>query len=328
MTFRKLWAATACALVLGISIFAQATSVSAQAYPSKQVKVVVGFGPGGLGDIVVRAVTQKMAASMGQAFVVENMPGPGGISAASLVAKAAPDGHTILLISGQNATSTLLFKSLPFNPSTDFDTVSTISTFDFIIVVAGASPSKSIADLVARAKADPGKFNLGTISSGSLQNLMSHLFASRAGLTVPTVPFRTTGDLIVALLAGEVQAAVETVPGVIGQVQSGQLRAVGLSSDKRRELLPNVPTVTESGVSGYQVTSWNGLVVPAKTPREVVMRINAEIAKAIAQPDIAKRFAELGLIPTPSTPEEMKKIYEDDVARWRGVITDAKLKLQ
>ncbi len=315
-------------LLLVACCLATATSALAQAYPSRPVKIVVGFGPGGLGDIATRAVGQKLADQMGQSFVIENMPGAGGITAAASVAKASPDGHTLLLISGQNATAPLVFKSLPFDPATDFTPISTISTFDFIIVVDKASPLKSIQELVARAKADPSRFNMGTISSGSLQNLMSHLFVARADLKVPTVPFRTTGDLLTALLAGEVQAVVETVPGVIGQVQSGQLRAIGLSSDRRRPLLPDVPTVVESGVPDYAVTSWNGFVVPARTPADIVQRLTAEMAKALAHPDIHKRFAELGLVPTPSSSEQMRKTYEADVERWRGVIADAKLKLQ
>lgn len=303
-------------------------TAQAQDYPNRPVKIIVGFGPGGLGDIVVRTVAQKMSESLGQSIVVENMPGAGGITAASTVAKSAADGHTLLLISGQNATAPLLFKTLPYDMHTDFAMVSTISTFDFIIVVDKASPIKSIADLVARAKAAPSKFNLGTISSGSLQNLMSHLFASRAGLQVPTVPFRTTGDLLTALIAGEVQAVVETTPGVIGQVQGGQLRALGLSSQKRRALLPDVPTVGEGGVADYAVTSWNGFVVPAKTPIAIVQRLSGEVAKAVARADVAKRFAELGLEPGASTPDAMRKVYDTDVVRWRGVIAEAKIKLQ
>ena len=305
-----------------------AAGAHAQEYPVRSVKVLVGFGPGGLGDIVTRAVAQKLADQMGQPFVVENMPGAGGITASATAAKSQADGYTMLLISGQNATAPLVFKSLPFDPKTDFRMVSTISNFDFIIVVDKSSPHISIADIVKAAKADPGKFNFGTISSGSLQNLMSHLFVSRAGLAVPTVPFRTTADLLSALLSGQIQAGVETVPGVVGHVQQGQLRALGLSADKRRPLLPDVPTVSEGGITGYEVTSWNGLVVPSKTPDAVVARLNAEMVKAIAQPDMAKRFAELGLVARTSTPQEMQKVYDADVERWRGVIESSGLKLQ
>jgi tripartite-type tricarboxylate transporter receptor subunit TctC len=314
----------AVAVALGLIL----SAAVAQDYPSRPVKILVGFGPGGLGDIVTRSVAQKLSTQLGQPFVIENMPGAGGITAAATAARSQPDGHTLLLVSGQNATAPLVFKSLPFNPSTDFRMVSTLSNFDFIIVVDRASPLRSISDLVAAAKSAPGRFNFGTISSGSLQNLMSHLFVARADLKVPTVPFRTTGEAIAALLAGQVQAVIETVPGVIGQVQSGQLRALALSSDQRRPLLPDVPTVTEGGVAGYEVTSWNGFVVPARTPEGIVMRLNAEIAKVLAQPDVAKRFTELGLVTKPSSPQQMQAIYDADVERWRVVIERANLKIE
>ena len=314
----------AVAAALGLAL----SPAVAQDYPSRPVKILVGFGPGGLGDIVTRSVAQKLSTQLGQPFVIENMPGAGGITAAATAARSQPDGHTLLLVSGQNATAPLVFKSLPFNPSTDFRMVSTLSNFDFIIVVDRASPLRSITDLVAAAKSAPGRFNFGTISSGSLQNLMSHLFVARADLKVPTVPFRTTGEAIAALLAGQVQAVIETVPGVIGQVHSGQLRALALSSDGRRPLLPDVPTVTEGGVAGYEVTSWNGFVVPARTPEATVARLNAEIAKVLAQADIAKRFGELGLVSKPSSPQEMQAIYDADVERWRAVIEHANLKIE
>ena len=314
----------AVAVVLGLAL----SPAVAQDYPSRPVKILVGFGPGGLGDIVTRSVAQKLSAQLGQPFVIENMPGAGGITAAATAARSQPDGHTLLLVSGQNATAPLVFKSLPFNLSTDFRMVSTFTNFDFIIVVDRASPLRSVADVVTAARSAPGRFNFGTISSGSLQNLVSHLFVARADLKVPTVPFRTTGEAIAALLAGQVQAVIETVPGVVGQVQSGQLRALALSSDQRRALLPDVPTVTESGVAGYEVTSWNGLVVPARTSEGIVMRLNTEIAKALAQPDMAKRFAELGLVPKAGSPQEMQAIYDADVERWRGVIERANLKIE
>src|SRR5262245_2399228 len=317
-----------CLLAVAFALGLGACAAVAQDYPSRSVKVLVGFGPGGLGDIVTRSVAQRLSAQMGQPFVIENMPGAGGITAAATAARSQPDGHTLLLVSGQNATAPLVFKSLPVNPSTDFRTVSTLSNFDFIIVVDRASPLKSITDLVTAAKSAPGRFNFGTISSGSLQNLMSHLFVARADLKVPTVPFRTTGEALAALLAGQVQAVVETVPGVVGQVQSGQLRALGMSSEKRRPLFPEVPTVTEGGIAGYEVSSWNGFVVPARTPDAIVMRLNAEVARAIAEPDMAKRFAEFGLVPKTSTPQEMQAVYNADVERWRGVIERANLKLE
>jgi tripartite-type tricarboxylate transporter receptor subunit TctC len=310
----------ACVLALGL-----AAPATADDYPSRPVKLVMGFGPGGLGDIAGRAIAQRMAPSLGKAVVIENMPGAGGMTAAASVARAAPDGHTLLWVSGQNAISPSMFKSMPYDWGTDFTTVSTVGVFDFMIVTAKDSPLKSVGDLIAAAKADPTKFNIGTISVGSAQNLSALMFASMAGLNVTVVPFRTTGEVVTALLSGQVQVAFETLPGVIGQVQSGALRAVAVSSERRVSFLPDVPTVAESGVRDYSLLSWNGIVVPAKTPREIVLRLNKELAAALASPEVAKRFGELGIDPRPSTPEELQKIYDTDVARWRKVITEAKI---
>jgi tripartite-type tricarboxylate transporter receptor subunit TctC len=294
-------------------------------YPSRPVKLVMGFGPGGLGDIAGRAIAQKMAPSLGKPVVIENMPGAGGMTAAASVARAAPDGHTLLWVSGQNAISPSMFKSMPYDWGTDFTTVSTVGVFDFMIVTGKDSPLKSVGDLIAAAKADPSKFNIGTISVGSAQNLSALMFASMAGLTATVVPFRTTGEVVTALLSGQVQVAFETLPGVIGQVQSGALRAIAVSSERRVSFLPDVSTVAESGVRDYSLLSWNGIVVPAKTPRYIVLRLNKELAAALASPEVVKRFGELGIDPRPSTPEELQKIYDTDVARWRKVITEAKI---
>jgi tripartite-type tricarboxylate transporter receptor subunit TctC len=225
-------------------------AANAQDYPARPIKIVVGFGPGGLGDITARAVAQKMSDSFGKPVVIENMPGAGGMSAAASVARAAPDGHTLLLVSGQNAASPSLFKSMPYDWANDFVTVSTIGLFDFIIVVGKDSPLKNVGDLIATAKREPSRFNIGTISVGSVQNLSAHLFASMTGLQVTTVPFRTTGEIVTALLSDQVQVGFETTPGVLGQVQSGNLRALGVSSDKPLPFLPGVPAVAESGVPG------------------------------------------------------------------------------
>jgi len=301
--------ALGCCLV-AIGLLATA---NAQDYPARPIKIVVGFGPGGLGDITARAVAQKMSDSLGKPVVIENMPGAGGMGAAGSVARAAPDGHTLLLVSGW---------------STDFTTVSTIGLFDFIIVVGKDSPLKNVGDLIAAAKRDPARFNIGTISVGSVQNLSALLFASMAGLHVTTVPFRTTGEIVTALLSDQVQVGFETTPGVLGQIQSGNLRALGVSSDKPLPFLPGVPTVAESGVPGFTLVSWNGFVMPAKTPRDIVLRLNREIAKALEAPEVRERFISLGITPRASTPEELQRIYDADVVRWRQVIADAKISQQ
>ncbi|GAA4334067.1 tripartite tricarboxylate transporter substrate binding protein [Pigmentiphaga soli] len=314
--------AIACAAGLAMGTAARA----ADAFPSKPIRIVVGFGPGGLGDIVTRALGQKMSASMGQSVVVENMPGAGGITAASAVARAAPDGYTLLLSSGQNAFSPYLFKSLPYDPVDSFTMVSTVGTFDFVLVAAKDSPLKTVADVLAAARKDPQRFNIGTISVGSAQNLSARLFASMAGLEVPVVPFKATGDVISALQGRNIQVAVETVTGVLGQIRGGGLRAIAVSGPRRLPFLPDVPTVAESGVpelARYESQSWNGIVGPAGMPADVVGRLNREITQALADPALQKHFLDLGVTPKPSSPEALKALYRADAAKWGAVIEQA-----
>ena len=302
-----------------------AGAASAQEYPSRPVRLVMGFGPGGLADIAGRAIGQVMSQSIGQPVVIENMPGAGGATAALAVARAAPDGHSMLWVSSQNAIAPSMFKSLPYDWSRDFTAVGPMATFDFVLFVHKDSPLKTVRDVVDAAKSNPGKFNFGSIAVGTAQNLSTLNFVSMAGLNVPTVPFRTTGEVVTALISGNIQAAFETIPGVIGQINAGTLRAIAVSSNKRVPFLPEVPTVAESGVPGYWTYSWNGIVVPAKTPREIVLRINREINSAIATPEIQKRFRELIMEPRTGTPEDLQRIYETDVTMWRRIITDAKI---
>ena len=286
---------------------------------------MIGFGPGGLGDIAGRAIGQVMSQSIGQQVVIENMPGAGGSTAALALARAAPDGHTMLWASSQNAIARSMFKSLPYDWGRDFAAVGPMSTFDFVLFVHKDSPLKTVRDVIDAARSHPDTFNLGSIAVGTAQNLSALNFVALAGLKVPTVPFKTTGEVVTGLLSGNIQAAFETIPGVIGQINAGALRAIAVSSDKRVPFLPDVPTIAESGVAGYRTYSWNGIVVPAKTPREIVLRINKEINAAIATPTIQKRFQELIMEPHTGTPEDLQVIYDTDVAVWRRIITEAKI---
>jgi len=315
------------ALMLTAWTTAPGTSASAaDAFPARTIRIVVGFGPGGLGDTVTRALAQKMTDSMGQSMVVENTPGAGGITAASSVARAAPDGYTLGLSSGQNALSPFLFKSLPYDPVESFSMISSIGTFSFVLVVDKASPLKTVADVIEAAKKDPAHFNLGTISAGSAQHLSAQLFGSMAKLGVPVVPFKTTGDLIGALRGGEIQVGLETTTGVLGQIKGGALRAIATTAPQRLSFLPEVPTVAESGVpalAGYASESWNGIVAPAGVPRDIVLRLNMEIAKALATPAMQAQLRSLGIEPKAGTPEELKALYRMDAAKWGPVIEQA-----
>jgi len=301
---------------------------SAQDFPTRPIKIVVGFGPGGLGDTVTRAVAQKMSDSMGGSVFVENTPGAGGMTAAAAVARAPADGHTLLLVSGQNAISPYLFKSLPYDPVRDFSMLSTIATFPYLLVSDRDSPLKSVGEVMAAARRDPARFNIGTISVGSVQHLTARLFLSMAKLEATIVPFKTTGEVITSLRGGDVQVGMETTSGVLPQIRQGALRAIATTAPARLSYLPEVPTFSEAGVPGYVSESWNGLVAPARTPREVVRRLNREIALALEAPDLRRRFNELGLEPRASTAEQLKEVFLRDAAKWRVVIEQAGIEKQ
>ena len=314
-----------CVIGLGFGLGLLASAAAADEFPSRPVKIVMGFGAGGLGDTAGRAIAQQMSGSLGKPVIIENMPGAGGSTAAASVARAPADGHTMLWVSGQNAIAPSMFKSLPYNWNTDLTPISAVGSFAFVLVVKADSPLKTVHDVIEAAKKNPDKFNIACISAGSAQHLNALYFSSLAGIKVPTVHFRTTGEVVAALIAGNVQVGMETLPGVIGQINSGVLRAIAVSTETRVPSLPNVPTAAESGVPGYKVISWNGIVAPAKTPHDIVMRLNRELTKAIASDEVRNRFASINLDPVTSTPEELQKIYQADLVRWRKVIADAKL---
>ena len=305
-----------------------APSASAQIWPSKPVKLIVGFGPGGVADITARVVAQKLAQDLGQPFVVDNRPGAGGIVAADAVAKAEPDGYTLLLMSNGNAVSASLFKSLPYDTVADFAPVSTLGFFDVAVVTTPDTRIDSLRGLIARAKANPGKLNIGTINVGSTQHLSAELFKSMAGVDAETVPYKGSPAVIAALRAKDVEIAFEMLAPIIPQAQSGAVKILAVASDRRSPLLPDVPTVAESGVPGYQASSWNAIAAPARTPRAIVDRLNLAIGAALASVEVKSRLEAAGVTARGSTPEEMRQLVIADIAKWRRVIELAKLEKQ
>ncbi len=300
----------------------------AQPYPSKPIRLLVPFGPGGVGDITSRAVTQKMGEAMGQQIIIDNRPSAGGIVATELVAKSEPDGYTLMLLNNTNAVSAAMFKKLPYDTVRDFAMVSTLGAFSLGVLVSPDSPVRTLKDLIAQANASPGKFNIGTINIGTTQYLSAELLKSMAGLDAVTVPFNNTAGVLTALRGNNVQVAFEFLPPVIGQIKAGGLRAIAVTSGTRFALLPEVPTLAQSGLPGYEVTSWNGIAVPAKTPRAVVERLNKEIRAAVDSPQIRSRFQELGVEQNVSTPEGMRKFLVDEIAKWNALIDKAKIQRQ
>lgn len=312
-------------LLLGCILAGLVGQAAAQGYPAHTIKIIVGFGPGGVADLTARIVAQKLAANMGTSVIVENMPSAGGIIAASTAAKAPPDGYTLYVVSNQNAVSPALWKSLPYDPVADFSMISTIGFFDLALVTDGSSPLKNMKDVFNAARHDPAHFNIGTIGVGSTQYLSAELFKSLAKLDVPTVPFKGTGDVISAVKSGTVQVAFETLPAVLAQIKAGSLRGLAVTSGKRLASLPQVPTLAESGLPSYRSSSWNGLAAPAKTPPAIIARLNREIAKAVASPDTQKRLHDIGIEPKTGSPAEFKKLLQSEIVKWTAVVESAKI---
>jgi tripartite-type tricarboxylate transporter receptor subunit TctC len=308
--------------ILGLGAFAMVPA-SAQTFPSKPIRIVVPFGAGGVADLTARTVAQKMSESLGQAVVIDNKPGAGGVVAGDIVAKAEPDGHTLLLMSNGTAVSAGLFKSLPFDAVRDFAPVSTLGYFDLAVLASPTAPYKNMADLLAYAKSHPGKLNVGTINIGSTQNLAAELFKSRAGVDFLIVPFNGTPALTTALRGGQVDVAVEILGPMMGQVQSKAVSALAVMSDTRASQLPDVPTLAQSGVANFDVSSWNALAAPAKTPKDVIARLNKEALAALAHPDVKKKLYELNVEARGSSPEKLGELLSSEIKRWSEVINKA-----
>jgi tripartite-type tricarboxylate transporter receptor subunit TctC len=300
----------------------------AQNYPTKPIRFLVPFGPGGVGDITARLVAQKLSGALGQQVIVDNRPSAGGVVATEVVAKAEPDGYTLLLLNNAHAVSATLFKSLPYDTATAFAPISSISTFSIVVLVNPDSPIRSLKELIAQAKANPNRLNVGTINIGSTQHLSAELFKSMAGVDVVHVPFNNTGAVLTALRGNNVHVAFEIMAPVIGQVKGGGLRALAVSPNTRFSGLPDVPTMAESGVPGYHVTSWNGVAAPAKTPRAIINRLNQAVHDALAAPDIRQRFPELGVEARPATPEAFRELLVSEIAKWKAVIEKANIPRQ
>ena len=309
-------------------VTALALPVQAQPLSSRAIKIIVPFGPGGVADLTARTVAQKMSDNMGQAVVIENKPGAGGIAAGDAVAKAEADGHTLLLMSNGTAVSAGLFRSLPFDTVKDFAPISSLGFFDIAIVVPQSSPYKTLADFMAFARANPGKLNIGSINVGSTQNLSAELFKTSANIQAQIVPFNGTPALITALRGGHIDAAVEILSPMLPQINANDVRALAVFGDKRSTVLKDVPTAAQSGLAGFNASSWNALAAPAKTPKDIVARLNREVKAALDAPDVKKRLLELNIDPTYSTPDQLATLLSAEIRRWSEVIAKAKIPTQ
>ncbi len=301
---------------------------NAQAFPTKPIRIVVPFGPGGVADLTARAVAQKLGEGLKGSVVVENKPGAGGVVAAETVARAEPDGHTLFLMSNGTAVSAGLFKSLPFDAQKDFAPIATLGYFDLAVFAAGNGKFKSMSELLAFARANPGKLNLATINVGSTQHLAAELLKISAGVDFQVVPFNGTPAVLTALRGGQVDACVEILAPMMGQISAKAVHPLAVMGAQRSPGLPDVPTVSESGVKGFDAASWNALAVPAKTPPQVIALLNREVNKALATPELRKQLADLNVRPAGGTPEQLRDLLASETKRWSDVITRAKVPRQ
>lgn len=326
MTSRRFFVSHLAACVaLSLCTFSAA---QAQSYPTKPLRIVVPFGAGGVADLTVRTVAQKMSEGLGQSVVIDNRPGAGGIVAAEMVAKSEPDGYTLLLMSNANAVSAGLFKALPFDPVKDFTPVSLMGTFDLAIVTSAESRFQTLPELLTWAKANPGKLNIGSINIGSTQHLTAELFKSVAGLDAQVVPFNGTPAVMTALRGGQIDVAVEVLSPVLPQIKGGAMRALAVTGPNRNTALPQVPTAKEGGVPNLVATSWNGLGVPAKTPQAVVDRLNKEVNAALQNPAVRQKLLELNVEPQPTTVPQSLEWLQTEIKRWGDVIQRAGIQKQ
>jgi tripartite-type tricarboxylate transporter receptor subunit TctC len=315
--------------LLGAALVAAPGIAQAQSWPARPVRVLIGYGPGGVGDVTTRLVTERLAEKLGRPFVIENRPGAGGILASQMFMQAPADGYTLMMAATGNVAMTPgLFRSVPFDPVADFAPLCLTCIFGFAIGVRADSPLRSVGDLVAEARRSPGRLNIATISAGSAQHVGAELFRAKAGIEATTVPFRTTGEVISAVQGGQAQVALETISSLLPLFESGAMRPLAVTTPRRFFQLPNVPTVQEQRIPGYEVTSWNGLVARSGTPREVIEAVNAGMNEALAQPDLQQRFRTLGVEPGGGTPAAFAEIIRADVARWREAIALARIEPQ
>ena len=309
------------------SLLSVALSSPAQDYPNRPVRVIDPFSPGGGSDVLARIAAQKLTERLGQSFVVENRAGGGGHIGADAVAKSRPDGYTLLVAGVPHAIGMTLYRKLPYDMAKDLAPVSQIATFPSLIVVHPSLPVKSVKELLALAKSRPGELNYGA-NPGSPNHLAMELFNSMGKVKMVHVGYKGAAPVVIDLVAGQLHLASLGVPSVLPQVQAGRVRVIAITSTTRSPLLPEVPTVGESGLPGYDVSSWYGLYAPAGTPGAVIAKLNTEIGVAMKAPDVAERLSGLGSRAAPTSPEEFGRITRDEIRKWAKVVRESGAKVE
>ena len=316
---------TAAALLLA----AFATAASAQSWPAaKPITLVVPFPAGGTTDVLARALADKLGTALGQTVIVESKPGAGATLGADFVAKSKPDGYTLLMGAIHHTIAPAVFKKVPYDLEKDFAPVTTVALVPNVLVVNASNPAKNVADLVAQAKAKPNQLNYGSNGNGTAQHLIGTQFENLNGIQITHIPYKGSGPLTTDLIGGQVTMSFDTVTPVLPHIKAGRLKALAVTTGKRSSALPDVPTLAESGLKGFDIGTWFGVLAPVATPKDIVARLNLEAVKIIQSSDFRKRMDEIGAEPIGNTPEQMGKQIHDDVEKFARLVKDAKVVIE
>ena len=314
-------------VLLGLALAAAATLAFAQAYPSRTIRLVNGFPPGGSSDTVARLIAQKLSETLKQEVVIDTRTGAAGVLANEFVTKAPADGYTLILVTGGYPVQAAMLKSLPYDPLSAFAYISTLTYYPFLFVTSPQAPQQTAEDFIRAARANPGKLSFASAGVGSIHHLSAELFNAATGADAVHVPFRGGTGPITEIMAGRIDAMFETMTVTLPQVKAGKLKALAVTSKERSAFLPDVPALSQF-LPGFELTSFLGLGAPPGTPRAIIDRLNAEVRRSLAEPDIKKRFADLGGEARASSPEEMRAYIESEITRWRRLIETRKIEKQ
>jgi len=314
-------------LALGLVATALTTNAAAQAYPGKPVKIIVPFAAGGPADNYARFIAQRLQDALGQSFVVDNRPGAGSIIGTDIVAKAAPDGYTLLMMSNTHTVNETLIPAKPFQLMRDFVAVAPVNYSDLVLVANPALPASTLKDLVQQAKARPGNFNYASSGPGTPYHMAGELFKSMAGVYLVHIPYRGSSGARTDVIGGQVDVMFDAVTTMAEQIKAGKVKAIATTGRTRSDVLPDVPTMNEAGVPGYEATIWLGLMAPRGTPKTVVDRLNEAVSKIASQPEVKQLWGKQGAVPLVMTPEVFDKYMRDDIAKWSRVIKTAGIKV-
>ena len=313
-------------IVLGLTLAANVFAAD-QPYPVRPLRIVTGFPPGGNTDIIARAMAQKLTERLGQQVIVENRPGAGSMIGTDYVAKATPDGYTLLLVSGAVTTQSAVMKKLPFDATRDFAYISNAVSYPFAVIVKPDAPMQNVNDLIAVAKKSPGKLNYASVGIGSVLHLAAELFNAHAYTDMTHIPYKGGAEPMLELMSGRIDLVFETLTSAFPHVQSGKIRALAVTALERSQQLPNVPTVAQS-LPGYEVTSFSGFAAPRGTPPERITRLNRDMRAVLEQADIRKRFTDLGGTVQPTTPEEFARHVTSEITKWKKIAAAKKIEIQ